>query len=83
MRYHLLEKALPSVKIHELYTVNVEFMVDEFLLQCRKIRPPSTDTRSNSVDLKIIHDPQYRRLSATVDLNVALERYNVYRFVNV
>lgn len=30
-------------------------------------------------ELRLVLDPQYRRLRATVDLDLALQLYNVYR----
>lgn len=40
------------------------------------VKGPTEDERE---ELKLIPDPQYRRLRAAVDMERALQLYNVYR----
>lgn len=83
MRYALLEKLLPKIKLHELVILPVENLVAEFLSKCRTLPPPlASSTIKSSVilpALEIKEDPLCRRLKSTVDMELALEHYNVFR----
>ena len=63
-------------KLHEFFMVNIEKTVKEFQDKIKSHIP----TKSSSIDhreLFVIYDPQYRRNSATVDMNLALKLYNI------
>lgn len=83
MRYALIEKVLPKVKLHELFILPVENLVADFLSKCRSLPPPSASSAAESSfilsDLKIKQDPSFRRLKSTVDMELALKCYNVFR----
>lgn len=81
MHYALLALVLPKVKLEELFIVPVDKLTLEFLTKCRTLPPPSTTDRDHNdlPELKIIQDPLYRRLHSTVDMDLALKRYNIFR----
>lgn len=56
---------------------NVTKLVSEFLILARK-RAPSQPKTGNQ-NLILIRHPSYERMAATVDMDLALEIYNVYR----
>lgn len=78
IRYALFTKVLPEIKLQEMFICNVGKLVSEFLDLARK-HPSTAQIRNQEREIKLIRDPLYRRLSATVDLELALELYNVYR----
>ena len=74
---------MPRVRIPELYSINIEKVVAEFQHLARQRVPSSASTAPPDYSqLKIIPDPQFRRLHATVDIELALNLYNVFRCVN-
>lgn len=83
MRYAVFEKILPKMKLDELFIVSVESLVSEFLSKCRTLPPPSAPTaaKNSSIlpDLEIKQDPLFRRLKSTVDMELALKHYNIFR----
>lgn len=82
IRHALLGTVLPHVKIPELYMLNVHAVVEEFLQVARNRVPPTpvSNTQSDFASLRLIQDPLFRRLRATIDMELALTLYNVYRF---
>lgn len=42
--------------------------------------PPVKPAGEAAGELRLVADPQYRRLHATVDMDLALQLYNVYRY---
>ncbi len=81
LRYALLEKVLPKVKFEELFAVPIDKYITEFLTKCRTLPPPLSEGRDPSMlpDIQIRQDPQFRRLHSTIDVELALRRYNVFR----
>lgn len=67
------------MKIPELYMLDVDSLVNAFYSMARTRLPPVAGTTQEKGQLKIIPDKQYRRLKATVDMELALRLYNVYR----
>jgi glycogen debranching enzyme len=59
--------------------LDIDSLVNDFYSMARKRLPPVAGTTQEMGQLKIIPDKQYRRLKATVDMEVALRLYNVYR----
>lgn len=82
IRHALLGSLLPEVNIPDLYLINVNDLVTEFQQLSRNRVPPLPSTTPPEYSqLKLIPDPQFRRLHATVDMELALRLYNVYRYV--
>uniref|UniRef100_A0A1B6F753 Glycogen debranching enzyme n=1 Tax=Cuerna arida TaxID=1464854 RepID=A0A1B6F753_9HEMI len=80
IRHALFGTILPRVRISELYLLNVHAIVDEFQRLARNRVPPlPTSNPPDYSQLKLVPDPQFRRLHATVDLELALRLFNVYR----
>lgn len=73
---------LPRVRIPELYLLNAHSLMEEFHQLARNRVPPlpSSNPPEHSL-LKLIPDPQFRRLHATVDMELALRLFNVYRYM--
>lgn len=69
---------LPLVKIHELCTLDVNETVSDFLNLARN-QIPQENVPSGTEEIKIIQDPQYRRLKSSIDMKLALKLYNTYR----
>lgn len=81
IRYNLQTLVLPSVNIVQLYVCDVNKIVGEFLGHARVVEPGSNN-ESSEEEVVLIPDPEYRRLAAKIDLNLALKIYNVYRYNN-
>ncbi|KDR16306.1 Glycogen debranching enzyme, partial [Zootermopsis nevadensis] len=79
IRSTLLGYFFPQVKIPELYMLDVGSLVSDFYSVARSRLPPVAGTSQETGHLKIIPDKQYRRLKATVDMELAQRLYNVYR----
>lgn len=62
-----------------MYTCNITKLVNDFLQLSRNRVPPISGLVQETAELKLIRDPQYRRLKATVDMDLALRLYNIYR----
>jgi glycogen debranching enzyme len=80
IRSTLLGYFLPQVKIPELYMLDIGSLLSDFYSMARSQLPPVAGTTKETGHLKIIPDKQYRRLKATVDMELALRLYNVYRY---
>ncbi|XP_030750314.1 glycogen debranching enzyme isoform X2 [Sitophilus oryzae] len=78
IRYHFKTNVLEGLKIYQLYTVDVNKYVEDFMSLARKTPPASGENKSLE-ELKIIQDVEYRRLKSTIDLDLAVKTYNVYR----
>ncbi|XP_069703236.1 glycogen debranching enzyme isoform X2 [Periplaneta americana] len=79
IRSALLGFFMPQVKIPELFMLDVGALVSNFYSVARTRLPPVAGATQEVAQLKIIPDKQYRRLKATVDMELALRLYNVYR----
>lgn len=66
------------MKIHELYVLDINETIAEFLNLARN-QMPQDNIKPTSDDIKIIRDPKFRRLKATINMQLALEKYNIYR----
>ncbi|KAG5898798.1 hypothetical protein JTB14_011008 [Gonioctena quinquepunctata] len=78
IRYHFRKSVLEPLKIEELYMCDVNKYVLEFLALTRTIPPVNQLKREEPEQLKLEHDLEYRRLSATVDMDLVMKLYNVY-----
>lgn len=79
IRHALLAVILPRVKIHELFQLNVDKILNEFQNKVRASPPPLVNKSEMNEELTLIPDPEFRRLGATIDMNKALKVYNKYR----
>lgn len=76
----MLSTVLPRVKIHELFQLNIDKIVTEFQDKVRSGPPPLSNKLEYNEEIILIPDPDFRRLSATIDMEKALKRYNIYRY---
>ncbi|XP_078050064.1 glycogen debranching enzyme [Augochlora pura] len=78
IRHALHTYFLPLVKIQELYIVDINETIAEFLNLARN-QMPQDIAEPISEDIKVIQDPKFRRLKATINMQLALQKYNIYR----
>ena len=71
----LLNHYLPPLKIPELFLPDISQLTAQLEERMRKKSPMPSSNVSGGV-LKIIQDPEYRRLRSSVDLELALGKYN-------
>lgn len=84
LRHLLLSRKLPEARLTELFTLDTELLVKQFQDLARTSVPVDRKTAAPPLQpLVIVQDPQYGRLKSTVDLELALQTYNVYRCVQV
>ncbi|XP_014244226.1 glycogen debranching enzyme [Cimex lectularius] len=78
LRYLLESVLIPEAKIPECFLVDVHLLVNEFKEKCRNV---TLTERIDNPDrnLTIIQDPQFRRLKSTIDMGLALKKFNIYR----
>lgn len=79
LKYQLHQVYLPKVNIHELFQCNISKTIEEFMTLVRTRSPPkhvADESRFNEIQL--IKDPQYKRLGATINMNLALEIFNAF-----
>ncbi|XP_025406439.1 glycogen debranching enzyme isoform X4 [Sipha flava] len=79
IRHALLTVLLPRAKIHELFQLDVDKIVNEFQNRVRTGPPPLANKSEINEEITLIPDQEYRRLGATIDMNKALKIYNIYR----
>ncbi|XP_044002903.1 glycogen debranching enzyme isoform X2 [Aphidius gifuensis] len=79
IRHALHTYFLPLVKIHQLYNLSVDEVVADFLNLARTKIPQDTQSSNGIKTIKIIQDKEYRRLKASIDMELALSIYNIYR----
>lgn len=79
LRHLLGTQLLPEARLHELYTCDAPELVRHFYRLARNKVPAPAPKSTEERELKLSPDPQYRRLRATVDMDLALHIYNVYR----
>ncbi|CAK9831681.1 Glycogen debranching enzyme [Anthophora retusa] len=78
IRHALHTYFLPLVKIHELYILDINETIAEFLNLARN-QMPQDSIEPISEDIQVIKDPKFRRLKATINMQLALQKYNIYR----
>lgn len=81
IRHALHTYFLPLIKIHELYIIDINETIAEFLNLARNQMPQDTIESETSEDIKIIQDSKFRRLKATINMQIALQKYNIYRLI--
>ena len=70
---------LPKVRINELFLPDVEATTAQLEQRMRGCPPAETTGTSTGEVLKIIQDPEFSRLGSSVNLEVALRKYNRHR----
>lgn len=80
IRYVLENEVIDSLRLEEMFVCDVKTLVAEFADMARGRVP----RMMNELDvdqrlLRLIQDPDYRRLATRVDMDLALRIYNVYR----
>ena len=73
--YHLMDTVLPKAQLWEYFCVDIEATVDEFRSRITQMKGGQHLKRSGN--LKVLQDKCYRRLRSRVDLDLALELFNV------
>ena len=71
----LLNHYLPQLKIPELFLPDISQLTTQLEKRMRT-KPPMPPSNVPGGLLKIIQDPEYRRLRSSVDLELALGKYN-------
>lgn len=61
-----------------MYTIDVNEIVAEFLNSARNEMPQDVNNTTTK-DITVIQDPAFRRLKSTIDMQLALKKYNTYR----
>lgn len=80
LKYHVMSTYLPKVNIPEFYQCDVEKYSIKFTEEMKKRQSPNKESsydRSNEIVL--IQDPESRRLGCTINFELAVEIYNVFR----
>ncbi|XP_044753239.1 glycogen debranching enzyme [Coccinella septempunctata] len=77
MRYQLKETVLKELKLQELFICDVNKCVSEFMELARQ-NQPGKDAEEN-IQLELIQDADYRRLASSVNMDLAMKIYNIYR----
>lgn len=79
IRHALLTEVMPSIKIEELFICNANELGAEFLSRARHGSPKTAKPFDERQELELIQDSKFRRLQTRVDMELALNIYNVYR----
>lgn len=79
IRYAFNTEVLPVIKIHELFICDVNKLVGEFLNLARRSTPRTAKPGDVLEEIQLIQDPEFKRLGSTIDIELALKNYNVYR----
>ncbi|XP_063230044.1 glycogen debranching enzyme [Bacillus rossius redtenbacheri] len=83
IRSALVGSFLPQLKIPELFALDEGRLVSEFHSLARSRLPPvagpAAEEEGEGGVLAIVPDPLFRRLKATVDMELALRLFNTYR----
>jgi len=61
-----------------MYIVDVNEIVADFLNSARNEMPQDVNNTITE-DITVIQDPAFRRLKSTINMQLALKKYNTYR----
>ena len=76
----LRDELVPALRLHEFYLAHVDDLVASFVRRMDDhLSPDDMPKSSSDAPLKLIQDPQYRRLKSTVDWDVAFNLFNAPR----
>lgn len=67
---------LPVMALHEFYTINVDTLVDTFRRKVIDRGSPCSGPVPDEGNLRILHDPEFRRNGCSVDMDKALRIFN-------
>ena len=76
IRDRLLDTILPQAQLWQYFSVDVEKIVSNFRAAVYHLNGGS-HPRPHGKSLSIVQDPKYKRLGCTVDMELALELFNV------
>lgn len=62
-----------------MYTVNVNEIITEFLSLARDGVPQDVNN-TTAENISVIQDPGFRKLKSTINMQLALKKYNTYRW---
>lgn len=79
LRHQLRTVYLPKTNIAEFYQCDIEKYFQNFSNDVRNGKQPSTKSPDLLADIELIQDPEYGRLTTTIDYSLALAKYNVFR----
>ncbi|CAG9819097.1 unnamed protein product [Phaedon cochleariae] len=78
IRFHFSSSVLEPLNIPQLYICDVNKCIVEFLALARSVPPVTANSREMPEQLELIPDPDFKRLSASINMDLALKLYNVY-----
>lgn len=76
IRYLIETEVVGQLRLEEMYMCDVAKCVDEFRERARHSVPGQGDKAGG---LELVQDKEFRRFGCTVDMELALKIYNVYR----
>lgn len=79
LRHQIHTNYLPKAKLFEFYQCDVEKYVQQFSEKIRTGKPPTASSQTQSKEIVLIQDPEYKRLASTVDFALAISKYNTFR----
>lgn len=79
LRHQLNTNYLPKASLHQLYQCDIEKYIRLFGEKARTGKPANVSPVTEAQELKLIQDTDYKRLQTTIDFDLALAKYNVYR----
>ncbi|KAL6433430.1 hypothetical protein ACFW04_006521 [Cataglyphis niger] len=78
IRHALHTYFLPLIKVHEMYIVDINEIISEFLNLARNEMPQNMNN-TKAENISIIQDPNFCRLKSSINMQLALKKYNTYR----
>lgn len=79
IRYHFRQSVMEPLNIPELFMCDVNKNIMEFLTLARSSAPNKFNPSTKKQELKLEQDSEFRRLSAKIDMKLALNSFNMYR----
>lgn len=79
LRHQIHTKYLPMINVHELYQCDINKYFNMFVDAIRNRNPPAQSKTSVNGELNLEPNTEYRRLGTKVDLDRALDMYNIFR----
>lgn len=79
LRFHLTTRVIPQLKLHELFMADVRSYVSKFQDMVSQNEPSRRAESAEPLMMRIIQDPEYRRLGSTIDMELAVSLFNIYR----
>ncbi|XP_041474859.1 glycogen debranching enzyme-like [Lytechinus variegatus] len=79
IRHILTHEVFPPFKLQEFYQLDVEKTLEEFRERCKGSKEATPQKESKPWEVSIIQDKKYRRLASTIDMNKALDNFNIQR----